>query len=229
MFIGHFALGFAAKRADPAPSLGTTFLAAQLIDLLWPFFLLAGWEQVAIEPGNTATTPLHFVSYPYSHSLLAVVIWAVLFGGAYYIIRKNSKGALLLAALVISHWLLDLVTHRPDLPLSFSEETKVGLGLWNQKALSLAVEVLLFAAGVYLYWTATRPRNKWGNIALWSFVVFMLVIYLMNAVGDPPPSGEAIAFVGLAQWLFIGWGYWIDHHRAPVRRLPNPTLHTAVS
>lgn len=227
MFIGHFALGFAAKRVPNSPSLGTTFLAAQFIDLIWPLLLLSGLEKVVIDPGNTAATPLNFVSYPYSHSLLAVVIWAALFAGVYYAVKRNSRGALLLATLVISHWVLDLVTHRPDLPLSFSEGTKVGFGLWNLKILSMVVEVLLFATGVYLYWSSTGARNKWGNIALWSFVAFMAIIYAMNAVGDPPPSGEAIAYVGLAQWLFIAWGYWIDYNRAPLSLPHNPVLHTA--
>lgn len=229
MFIGHFALGLAAKRVDHRPLLGTTFLATQFIDLLWPLFLLAGWERVTIDPGNTATTPLNFVSYPYSHSLLAVILWAALFGGVYYALKKNSKGALLLAGLVLSHWVLDWITHRPDLPLSFSEGTKVGLGLWNQKGIALVVEALLFAGGVYLYKTSTRPRSQWGNIALWSFVAFIAVIYALNATGAPPPSVEAIAYTGLTQWLFIAWGYWIDHHHDPVYREHRPGLYAAGS
>ena len=213
MFIGHFGLGMAGKRVDHQPSLGTLFLAAQFIDLLWPFFLIAGLERVAIEPGNTAFTPLDFVSYPYSHSLLAVLVWALLFGVVYYLIRRNMRGALLLSCLVISHWLLDFITHRPDLPLSFSEEVKVGLGLWNQTMATIIVEVTLFAVGCYLYLTSTTPLNKWGNIAFWSFVVFMVLVYFMNVLGDPPPSAEVIPYVGLAQWLFILWGYWIDRNR----------------
>jgi membrane-bound metal-dependent hydrolase YbcI (DUF457 family) len=213
MFIGHFGLGFAAKKLDSKPSLGTAFLATQFIDLLWPFFLLAGIEKVAIEPGNTAFTPLNFISYPFSHSLAAVLIWAVLFGGVYYLIRKDGKSALVLALLVVSHWLLDLLTHRPDLPLSFSEETKVGLGLWNQKAATIVVEMLIFSLGIYLYLQSTTAKNNKGKYALWSLVVFFLVIYVMNILGDPPPDAEAIGYVGLAQWLFIAWGYWVDNNR----------------
>lgn len=227
MFIGHFALGFAAKKMEGAPSLGTTLMATQFIDLLWPVFLLSGLEKVSIEPGATATTPLDFVSYPYSHSLLAVVLWAVLFGGVYYALRKNKRGALLLAGLVVSHWVLDWVTHRPDLPLTFSEQAKVGLGLWNQKALALAVEGTLFAGGVYLYATSTHARNRWGRIALWSFVGLVGVIYAMNAIGDPPPSVEAIAYTGFAQWLFIAWGYWIDRHRGTAHWQHSPAVPSA--
>jgi membrane-bound metal-dependent hydrolase YbcI (DUF457 family) len=213
MFIGHFGLAFAAKKINSKPSLGTTFLAAQFIDLLWPFFLLLGMEKVAIDPGNTAFTPLDFVSYPYSHSLLAVAIWALLFCGAYYLIKKDGKSAMLLALLVISHWLLDLVTHRPDLPLSFSEETKLGFGLWNYKTATIIIEVLLFSVGVWLYTTTTEAKNKKGIYALWGLVLFFVVIYFVNAFGEPPPDAKAIGYVGLAQWLFILWGYWVDRNR----------------
>jgi membrane-bound metal-dependent hydrolase YbcI (DUF457 family) len=213
MFIGHFGLAFAAKKASTKPSLGTTFLAAQFIDLLWPLFLLLGIEKVSIEPGNTDFTPLNFVSYPFTHSLLAVLIWALLFGGIYYFVKKDRKSAILLALLVISHWLLDLVVHRPDLPLSFEEETKVGLGLWNYKAATIAVELLIFSAGVALYNSITKATNKTGEYALWALVLFFLIIYFMSAFGDPPPNAAAIGYVGMAQWLFVLWGYWVDRNR----------------
>jgi hypothetical protein len=213
MFLGHFALGFAAKKVSRTPSLGTIFLAAQFIDLLWPFFLLFGIEKVAIEPGNTAFTPLNFISYPFSHSLLAVIMWALLFGGIYYVLKKDRKSAWLLALLVVSHWLLDLIVHRPDLPVSFTEETKVGLGMWNNKWLTIAVEGILFSIGVWLYATTTRAKNKTGVYAFWSLVLFFIIIYLMSAFGDPPPDVKAIGYVGMAQWLFILWGFWVDRNR----------------
>jgi len=215
MFIGHFGLGLAAKKINPRPSLGTTFLAAQFIDLLWPFFLMLGMEKVEVEPGNTVFTPLNFVSYPYSHSLAAVLVWALLFGIIYYLIKKDRGSALLLAALVISHWLLDLLTHRPDLPLSFSEQHKMGFGLWNSKMGTIIIEMLIFSLGCFLYINSTTAKNKAGNIALWSFIVFMIVMYLMNAFGPPPESASAIPYIGLAQWILIAWGYWIDANRGP--------------
>jgi hypothetical protein len=213
MFIGHFALALASKKVDTKPSLGTTFLAAQFIDLLWPFFILAGLEKVEIDPGNTAFTPLNFVSYPFSHSLVAVLIWGALFGITHFFIFKNRKTAILLGSLVISHWFLDLLTHRPDLPLGLAEQTKVGLGLWNNKIATIAVEVLIFAIGSYLYITSTKAKNKVGS---WSFIlllIFLIAIYFMNAFGDPPPDAKAIGYVGLSQWLIIAWGYWTDRNR----------------
>src|SRR5687767_15093434 len=119
MFIGHFGLGFGAKRFAPAVSPGTLFLAAQFADLLRPTLLLMGVEEVRIDPGITAATPLDFVHYPCSHSLLAMVAWGAVFGVVYKLARRARPAiGLLLAALVVSHWVLDLVTHRADVPLT---------------------------------------------------------------------------------------------------------------
>ena len=216
MFIGHFALALAAKKIDPKPSLGTTFLAAQFIDLLWPVFLLSGLEKVEIDPGNTAFTPLNFVSYPYSHSLLATMIWGVLFGFIYFLLFKNKGTAVLLGVLVISHWFLDLLTHRPDLPLGFAEQTKLGLGLWNNILATIVAEVFIFAAGAYFYIRSTKAKNKTGSWSLIALLIFLTAIYFMNAFGDPPPNAEAIGYVGLFQWLLIAWGYWTDRNRTSI-------------
>jgi membrane-bound metal-dependent hydrolase YbcI (DUF457 family) len=213
MFIGHFGVGFGAKKLGSEISLGTSFLAAQFIDLLWPFFLMAGLEKVEIDPGNTELTPLNFVSYPYTHSLTGTLIWAMLFALVYYLWKKQAKTALIYGLLVISHWILDYVTHRPDLPLTFSETTKVGLGLWNHATLAMVIESLIFITGVYLYTKSTRPINKTGSYALAGLVIFFIIIFFMNAKGDPPPNAEVISYVGLAQWIFVIWGYWVDRVR----------------
>ena len=117
MFIGHFAVALGAKKAAPKVSLGTLIMAAQFVDLLWPIFLLLGIEHVRINPGDTAYTPLDFYDYPVSHSLLTGIGWAIVFGAVYYAIRRSARNAWILAACVLSHWLLDLIVHRPDLPL----------------------------------------------------------------------------------------------------------------
>jgi membrane-bound metal-dependent hydrolase YbcI (DUF457 family) len=175
--------------------------------------LLLGIEKVSIEPGNTDFTPLNFVSYPFTHSLLAVLIWALLFGGIYYFVKKDRRSATLLALMVISHWFLDLVVHRPDLPLSLEEETKVGLGLWNSKAATIAVELLIFSVGIALYKGISRATNKTGEYALWALVIFFLMIYFLSAFGDPPPNATVIGYLGMAQWLFVLWAYWVDRNR----------------
>jgi len=212
MFIGHFGLGLAARRAAPRPSLGTLLLAAQFVDLLWPTMLLLGLEQVAIEPGATRMTPLHFVAYPYTHSLLAVVGWGFLFGAVYAWMRQDRRGAVVLGLLVVSHWALDLLVHRPDLPL-YPGGPRVGLGLWNLPAVALPLELLLYVAGVWLYVAATRARDRTGRWAFWSLVGFLLLVHLSNLTGPPPPDPVALAWFAQLQWLFIPWAYWIDAHR----------------
>ena len=213
MFIGHFGVGFAAKAIAPKVSLGSLFLAAQFIDLLWPTLLLLGVERVRIEPGITRVTPLDFVHYPVSHSLLAVIGWAALFAAVYLFLRQSPRGAIVLGLAVVSHWLLDLLVHRPDLPLYPGSTQLFGLGLWSSVGATLAVELPIFVAGVWLYTRATAASDATGRWALWGLVAFLGVVYCANLFGDPPPSVNAIAWIGQAQWLLVAWGYWVDRHR----------------
>lgn len=220
MFIGHFGIAFAAKRIAPRVSLGTAFLAAQFIDLLWPTFLLLGMESVRIAPGATAVTPLIFDHYPISHSLAAVMCWGLVLGAAYALATKNTRGALVAAALVVSHWLLDALVHVPDLPLAPGGDVMVGLGLWQSKAATIAVEAPIFAIGVWLYLRATRAKSKLGIYGLAGLVAFLALVYMGNLFGEPPPSTMALAWVGQSQWLLVAWGYWVDRHRESVSGFP---------
>jgi hypothetical protein len=214
MFIGHFAVGFAAKRAAPSVSLGVLFLAAQLADLVWPNLVLLGIERVEIDPGNTAFTPLNFAFYPYSHSLTALIAWGAAAAVIYRLWRRGSiGGAVAVGLLVISHWVLDAISHRPDMPLTFSNATRVGLGLWYSVEATVVVEVLLLAVGLWLYLQATRPRDRIGSIGLWSLVAFLVLINIANIVGPPPPSARAVAWTVQAVWLLVIWAFWVDRHR----------------
>jgi hypothetical protein len=217
MFIGHFGLGFAAKRVAPRVSLGTAFLAAQWLDLLWPTLLLLGMESVRIVPGATAVTPLVFDHYPISHSLVAAACWGLVLGAVYAFAKGQARGAIVVGLLVVSHWLLDAIVHVPDLPLAPGLDTMVGLGLWQSKAATLAVEVPIFAIGVWLYVTSTRATGKPGRYGLAGLVAFLALIHVGNLFGKPPPSASAIAWVGQAQWLLVAWAYWVDARRT-VRR-----------
>lgn len=213
MFLGHFGAGFGAKALAPQVSLGWLFTAAQFIDLLWPTLLLLGIESVRIVPGATAVTPLAFDHYPVSHSLVAVLGWSIAVGGVYLVIRRNLRNALVIAALVASHWFLDLVVHAPDLPLYPGSTTRVGLGAWSSLPLTLAIEIPIFILGVWLYARTTKPVDRAGRWGFAGLVAFLLAIQAGNVLGPPPPSVEAIAWVGQAQWLLVLWGFWIDNHR----------------
>jgi len=213
MFIGHFGVALAAKRAAPKTSLGTLFLAAQLLDLMWPPLLLAGVEDVRIAPGITRVTPLDFYHYPISHSLLMVVVWAAMAGVIHLVARQERRAALVVGALVLSHWVLDAIVHRPDLPLTPTGDVRVGLGLWNSVAGTLVVEGLLFAAGLFLYLRATASRDGIGRWGLWSLAAFLLIVWLASILGPAPESVDQIAFAGLAMWLLVAWAWWADRHR----------------
>jgi hypothetical protein len=217
MFIGHFALAYAAKRVEPALSVGTTMAAAQFPDLLWPWLLLAGVEKVSIVPGDTAFTPLRFDSYPISHSLVTVVGWGLVFGGLHWWRKRRLRAAVLLAALAVSHWVLDFVTHRPDLPLAPWSPVKVGLGLWNSVPATLAIEIAMYAAGVWLYLTGTRALDAIGRWGATSLAVVLFAIYLASSLGPPPPSAHAVALSAASMVLLVVWGAWADRHRATVR------------
>jgi hypothetical protein len=210
MFIGHFAIAMAAKKVEPTVSLGTLFLSAQFLDLLWPTLLLIGVEHVSIEPGISKLTPLAFTDYPISHSLLAVIGWSLLFGLFYYFITKNRSAALLVGGLVLSHWLLDVIVHIPDLPLYPGQSPKVGLGLWNSVPLTILIEGGIFVGGVVLYINTRKGQGQNVNMRFWSLIVFLVIIHIMNFVGPPPPSVAAIAWAGHLQWLFIPWAWWAD-------------------
>jgi hypothetical protein len=186
--------------------------------LVWPFLLLAGLEHVRIDPGNTALTPLDFYDYPFTHSLAAVLAWSAVFGVVFYARRHHQIGAWLLGMGVASHWFLDALVHRPDLPL-WPGGPLVGLGLWRSVPLSVAVETAMLAAGVLCYVRARRPLDRTGQISFWSFVGFLYAIYLANVFGPPPPSIAALEGGALATWLFVPWAYWIDRHREEPRRV----------
>lgn len=214
MFLGHFAIGLGAKRIAPAVSLGTLFLAVQFADLLWPVFVMLGFESFVIQPGITAFTPLDFVHYPYSHSLLMSLLWGLAFAIVYFFAGRGRKQAAgMLALLVLSHWLLDVASHRPDMPLMPGSDILVGLGLWNSVPATVIVEGLMFVAGIFLYLQTTTATDRIGVYAFWGLIAFLVLINLGNIFGPPPPGVEAVTRSALAIWLLIAWGYWIDRHR----------------
>ena len=213
MFLGHFGVALAAKKAAPNISLGMLVLGAQLADMLWPVFLLLGWERAQIVPGITRVTPLDFISYPYSHSLLAELLWAAALGGAYYAFRRQARGALVLALCVPSHWLLDWISHRPDMPL-VPGGARYGLGLWNYPAATFIVEFGLLAAGTAVYLSTVRPEDRARRFELWSLLILLCMLYVGSVFGPPPPDTRTLALSALAIWLTVPWAARADRRPA---------------
>jgi hypothetical protein len=214
MILGHYAVALAAKKAAPKTSLGTLLIAAQLPDLLFPLFILLGVEHVRIAPGITVVFPMDLYDYPLSHSLLAGLLWSAALASLYYAIRKEKRGATIVGLAVISHWILDFITHRPDLPLGFGTGTYVGLGLWNSLIGTLIVESALFIIGVFLYVRTTKADNRIGSIGFWTWIGFLSVMYAGSFFGsDSSIDALSTIFLMVGSWALILWGYWADKHR----------------
>ena len=215
MFIGHFAVAFAAKKVAPRASLGTLVLAAAFLDVVWPVLVLAGIERFRIVPGFTAVNPFDFVYYPWSHSLLMTLAWSLLFAFAYFAVKGDRVGAVWVGIAVASHWVLDFVSHRPDMPLYPGGSQKLGLSLWQSLPATFTVEGLMFAAGIAVYARSTRSKDRIGAVAWWVMVGLLLALYVPGPWASPPPSENAVAILGIVALAIFGpWAYWIDRHRA---------------
>ncbi len=212
MFIGHHAAALVNERFAPRVSLGTLFAASMWIDLVWPILLLLDIEHVEVQPGHTAYMPLNFISYPYTHSLVAVIGWSLLWGVGYYAFQKYLRGAVVVGLTVLSHWMLDLIVHRPDLPL-WPGGPMVGFNVWDSPIATNLIEITLFTIGLVIYVRLTRPADRIGSWALWALVAFLAIMHVVLQVAPPPPSEKAVAWGAMIAWIFIPWGAWIDHHR----------------
>ena len=203
MFLGHYGVAFALKRAEPKVSLGTLFLAVQLVDLLWGICLLLGWEQARIVPGYTAASPLEFVSYPITHSLLAGVLWGIAAAALYYSwpttdTARHWQASAVVGLAVLSHWFLDLVVHVRDLPLASDDSAKLGLGLWRSVAGTTAVELIVFLGGLSLYLTLRTRRQVVPRARTLVVAALLLIVYFAASFGPTPASVREIAIADIA-------------------------------
>lgn len=212
MFVGHLAVAFGARATEPRVPLAVAVAAAFALDLLWPLLLLLGLESVRVHPGDTAFTNLAFDSYPWSHSLALVLVWSAAAGAVAYRALGSARAAAVVAALVLSHWGLDFLTHRPDLPL-WPSGPRVGWGLWASIPGTIAVEGALLLAGMAAYRRATTARDPVGRWSLAGLVALATAIWITQPWSPPPPSATAVAVGALALWLFLPWAWWIDGHR----------------
>lgn len=223
MFIGHYALGLAAKRAAPRTSLGTLFVAPTLADMLWPIFLLLGVEHAHVQPGPNPFLTLWLDDYPYSHSLLALIVWGALFGYFYKLKTGDKRAATVIGLLVVSHWVLDFVTHRPDEPL-YPGGPKLGLGLWNSPPATVIVESVMLIAGIFICLRTTGARDGIGRWGFWGLIVLLAGSYYSTLFTPAPTDMNALAIGGIVfGWVFVLLAWWVDRHRGGATSgLPTP-------
>ena len=214
MLVGHIAVGLAAKRVTPRVSLGTLVLAALLPDLLWCIFLLTGIERVQLQHGRGAVNYLAVSDVAFSHSLLTDAVWGALLATAYFGVRRYTRGAWMLFAAVMSHWLLDFGAHRPDMPLAPGVHRYFGLGLWNSVAATVIMEGGMWLLAIVVYVRATRPKGRTGTYAFWIVVAILTLAWYGNIAGPPPPSPRAMAANSLIFFSgVVAWAYWMNRLR----------------
>jgi hypothetical protein len=213
VFVGHLAVALGARRLAPRAPLVALTSAAFGLDLLWPVFVLSGLEIVRVDPGNTPFTPLDFVSYPWSHSLVMSIVWGVVAGALTSRILRDRRAGIVAAALVVSHWVLDVITHRPDMPI-YPGGPRVGLGLWNSATATIVVEAVMLLCGVMIYARTTRARDGIGRWGFWSLIALLVIAFVLSIKTPPPPSITALAVGAIIfGWVFVLFGWWVDRHR----------------
>lgn len=214
MIAGHAGLALAARSQYRDIPLGTLMTAAFALDLIWPVLILTGIEQVAIDPASTSFTPLVFTSIPWSHSLVMTLVWGV---AAAWLVRARgyrAEAGMLVGLLVVSHWVLDAIVHMSDLPLWPSQTAPLaGLGVWNSIPATLAVEGVLFALGVALYWRRTVARDWKGASGFWAMIIVIGIVWGVSPLMPPPATSTAVAFGALVLWVIPFWAAWCDFHR----------------
>jgi hypothetical protein len=220
MFVGHFAVGLAGKRVAPKVSLGILILAAAFSDVLWIVFFATGIEQVEIQPGLMVANSLNLVYIPFSHSLLMDAVWGSLFAGIYLLLRRDTRGAWVLFAAVVSHWVLDVATHRPDMPLAPGIDMRFGLGLWNSRMATFIVEGALWFGAIILYTRRTSPRSHLGAFAFWTMIVLLTLLWIISLRGDPPPSLKSLAAVNTVFFVVVeAWAFWMNRNRTELETI----------
>lgn len=217
MFVGHYGPSFAGKTLKKSIPLSVLFVSVQLLDVFWSVLVLLGIEKVRIIPGITRTNPLDLYFMPYTHSLDGAIIWALVAGVVYWLCRRRNgwAAAAVVSAAVFSHWILDLIVHRPDLPL-YDNTLKVGFGLWNYPLLALSLELAFLFGGIYLYFRTTEAVTSIGRYGMVVFGLVMACVQVVVFFGPPPASDRAAAITALALYsVFAAAAYWLEKKRVP--------------
>ena len=214
MFLGHFAVGFGSQRFAPRVPLPILLIAALFSDILGPTLSLLGWEHARIAPGRTQFVPLDLYDIPWSHSLLTTVIWATVLALIYWLAQTDVIGSIVIWLDAASHWMLDWITHRPDLPLAPGMAAHYGLGLWNSIAGTMAVEIGMFGLAMWMYTLSTEPQDRVGKYMLISYSVALLLVYVSIPFSSPPTIIRQMDFASLSSTIvFVNWAWWISSHR----------------
>ncbi|HEY9204435.1 MAG TPA: hypothetical protein VIO58_00825 [Candidatus Methanoperedens sp.] len=221
MFIGHYGIGFALKKVEPRLSLGLLIFGAIMLDILFGLFLLAGVEHARIVPGATIVSPFEFYDYPFSHSAAGAIVWATAGFLAYWLWptgnrRSRMRPAFVLAAAIFSHFILDVISHSPDMTLFGNNSPELGLSLWNSLAATIIVELGILFMGIVLYRNATHSISPSGKYGLVLIVLILLVLYIGNIFGPPPPDMISVGVITTAgQLLLVALAFWVDRNRTP--------------
>jgi hypothetical protein len=227
MLAGHYAAAFAAKRITPQTSLGTLFAAAMLVDFLWATLVIVQVERTRLDPKLPGVMPVDFFEQPFSHSLATVLLWGAIFVFVHFFARKDRRACIALLAVVASHWVLDGISHRPDLPLFPTGVYRFGLGLWDSLPGIAAVETSLFTIAVWMYVRVTRPIGRKGVISLWSLVICLILLQVAAYALDPPSDSRLLAAGVLAQTVMVPWAAYADRARRVVTISPEVKVSRA--
>jgi hypothetical protein len=217
MLVGHFAIGLLGKRAAPAVSIGTLTLASMLADMLGFVFILTGLEHWRVVPGGRGIDSMELYDIALSHSLVMNIVWGVLFAALYRWRRRDNGGAVIVFATVASHWVLDWISHKPDMPLAPGTTQVYGLGLWTSLLWTVVIEGGLWLLALVIYLRMTRAKNRAGIYLFWAVVALLTLSWISNVMASAPPaaqsptSGSIVALVFFA--LMIAWAFWMNRLR----------------
>ena len=217
MLVGHCAVALGGKGAYPKLSLGLLMAAAVLADLLGFIFILLGIEHWTMNPGRAGIYAVDLDSVAWSHGFLPNLLWAAVFAGGYFLWRRHAAGAWILFAAVLSHWLLDFVSHRPDMPLAPGLAGRYGLGLWTSVPATIVVEGTLWLIALVAYIRATRANRRTGIYIFWAMIAFLTLSWVNNIMATPPAGSLTVAAIASLTFftLLVAWAYWMDRVRSP--------------
>jgi len=217
MLVGHCAVAFTGKRAQPALSLGTLMAAAVLSDLLGFVLILAGVEHWTLKPGNAGINAVDLDSIAWSHGLFPNILWAAMFAGAYFLWRRQARAAWVLFLAVLSHWILDFISHRADMPITPGLTMRYGLGLWTSVPATLVTEGLLWTIAIVIYLRATRSIGRAGIYGFSAMIAFLTLSWMNNIMATPAAGSLTAAAIASLSFftLLVAWAYWMDRVRKP--------------